>query len=35
MTKWFSILAVVTIILLGLWLILMDVTILYMMVGGR
>lgn len=35
MTKWFPILAVVTMIMLGLWLILMDVTILYMMVGGR
>lgn len=35
MTKWFPILAVATMIMLGLWLILMDVTILYMMVGGR
>lgn len=33
--KWFPILAVITLILLGLWLILMDVTILYMMMGGR
>lgn len=33
--KWVPILAVVTMILLSLWLILMDVTILYMMMGGR
>lgn len=32
--KWFPILALVTLILLAMWLILLDVTVLYMLLVG-